>query len=440
MDTISTTTKTFDNDLTMSDLFTSDSLSDVKFVFDEGAKQIAAHKLILATKSSLFRRMFYDENEYEFLGNIQITDASPEEFTEFLQIFYLDKVTLTGNNVAKVMDLADTYDVPQCTAVCIQFLKEILCSDNMLWIYEMSERYDCKDLKSYCADKIQIDPKSIFDTPSFKECERNLLMFILSINLNCDELTVFNACMDWAKYACERENIVQSTENYKKVLGNCFHLIRFPAMTNKELCTVLQSDIGFFDMETLADIFMHINLDQPLKVATQFNGECRQKELNLIRYHSDSKACNHTIQEQEVIKFSTNKRIMLKGIIINETIHDLISCILVGNIKILNDDVSADDLLLEQSIRVTHKNDNYYNFIKPIIIHPHQRHMIKITFKKNVHKAFPVQVKQYDEIVLLNEGIEFKFEASLDESYDFVHYGLISGFRFDPMFNVNFNF
>lgn len=367
--------------------------------------------------------MFYDE----FVeGNIQIVDASPEAFTEFLQIFYLDKVTLTGDNVAMVMDLANKYDVPQCMAACNKFLKDAIRPDNTPWVYEMAVRYCCKDLITHCKAKIQIDPKSLFDTPSFKKCGYNTLMYILSLNLNCDELTVFNACMDWAKNKCERENIVGNNENYKKELGNCFYLIRFPAMTNKEFCSVLENHTSFFDIDTLADICMHITLERPLKVAKQFNGENRQKVITLMRYHIDSDACVHTIHEQEIMKFSTNKLIILKGIVINEKIHALITVQLLGNMKILNNE---DESVLDELFFISQVNSNYYNFLKPIVIHPQQEHKIQIRFGKN--GFIPVQVQQYDETIKLNEDIEFKFRSSADETYDCVRLGIISGVRFE---------
>lgn len=419
------------NKIQFSEYFTSEILSDVKFVFD-GAKEIPAHRFILATNSSVFRQMFF--GNLKETGDIKIIDVSPEAFTEFLQFFYLEKVNLSGDNIEQIMYLADKYDVTQCKAVHGAVLKNSLFPDNFLWIYEMARKYNHDDLKAYCEERMQIDPKSIFDTPSFKQCGYNQLMRVLSVNLNCDELTVFNACMDWAKNKCKRENIVGNTGNYKKVLGDCFHLIRFPAMTNKEFCSVLQDHADFFDKDMLADIYTHITLARPLKVATQFISDRRQNDLTLIRYRKDSSTCNHTIQQKEVMTFSTEQRIVLNGIIINESIHSLILLELFGNMKIFNLNTSTDELLLDQPVQFSNLKSNYYNFLKPIVINPQQKHEIQIIFDTILEgQTFSVTVLEYDPIVELKEGIQFQFLSKDSENYDSVRFGLISGLNFWPM-------
>lgn len=431
----STETTTMDNEIHICDLFTSRTLADVIFVFDS-RKEIAAHKLILAMKSPVFCQMFF--GPLKETGDIKIVDTLPKAFTEFLQFFYLNKVKLTSDNIQEVMELADKYDVPQCMAACSKFLKNIAMPENMCLVYQMALLYSNTDLIEYCEEKIQIDPKSIFDTSSFKNCDRVILKCILAINLHCDELTVFNACMDWAKNTCERDNIVGNAGNYKKVLGDCFQLIRFPSMTNQEFCSVLKNHKSFFDIDEMTDIFMHITLKQPLQVATEFSEDCRQNELICTRVPNQISVFNHTrdhtIHQAEVMKFSTNQRIVLKGVVINDRIHTLIRTELLGNMKIFNRELSKDDLLLDQPIVLSSGNSNCYNFLKPIIVEPQQKHEIQILFQTFLGVVvFPVQVIQYGETVNVSKIIEFKFEKSPNASYDCSQSGLMSGLCFVPM-------
>lgn len=428
MDSISYKTRSFENETRTYELFASESLSDVKFLFN-GAKEIPAHKLILAMSSTVFHQMFFGESK--ITGNITIADSTPEAFTEFLQFFYLNKVQISADKIEQLMDLANTYKVPQCLTACSEFLMEIISEDNFCWVYEMALMYDREDLVTLCEEKIRISPKSIFDKSSFRKCNIVALECILAIKLQCDELTIFNACMDWAKEACVREKIDElNVENYKKVLGDCFHLIRFPSMTNKEFCTVLQNYTCFFDVDTLADIFMHITLQRPLEVATQFNPEPRQSELTFIRDHGNHILCNHTIQTHEVMKFSTNQRILLKGILINDRIHNLIKSELLGNMKMYSHGSKAE-LLLEQMVKLSAVNSNNYAFIKPIIIQPEHKYEIQIVFDaKSQAGFFPVEVLQYGETVIIKEAIEFVFESSPTANYDCVYCGIISGLSF----------
>lgn len=436
MESLSQETKTFENDVHMSELFTSETLSDVKFVFSgsKGSKaEIPAHKLILAMSSDVFRKMFF--GGLKKTGNITITNASPEAFTKFLQFFYLNKVKLSGDKIEEVMDLAHQYDVIQCMTACSQFLKETLSDDNCCWVYELVLMYDIKDVMALCEEKIRIDPRSIFDKPSFKKCNSVVLECILEFDLQCDELAIFNACMEWAKCECVRRNIDGSNaKNYKKVLGDSFQLIRFPSMTNEEFCSVLQNYTCFFDVHTLADIYLHITLKRPLEVATKFNANRRQNEFTVMRDYKNTIVHNHTIHTQEVMKFSTNQRILLKGIIINERIHSLIKSELVGNLQIHSYEFSDAELLLDQMVKLLAVNSNHYAFHKPIIIQPKYKYEIEILFDaKSEAGFFPVEVVHYREKVKFRKTIEFQFEQSTKTKYDCVQYGIISGLRFVPL-------
>lgn len=192
---------------------------------------------------------------------------------------------------------------------CTQFLKQNLVPDNIHFFYTTADFFDNKDLLSYCEEKILIDPKSFFDSLSFKNCDRNMLKRIVSIDLHCYELMVFNACMDWAKQKCEAANIDGNSENCKEQLGDCFHLIRFTAMTNEEFCTVLQNHKSLFDIDTLTDIYTHITLKQPLQVENrnQFNTTRRKTTLTCDRQSMAGKAAYHKFHEKKAMTFSTNQ-------------------------------------------------------------------------------------------------------------------------------------
>lgn len=476
-------------------LFNNDEWADVTFVIDStDTKEIPAHKLILAMNSTVFRQMFFGASIQT--GNIRIIGASADAFIEFLQFFYLTEVRLTVKHLVEVMNLANKYDVPICMSACANFLKQFMVDGThnsyTLWAYELALFHAQNDLIAQCEGRIQSNPKSIFESSSFKSCQHVILKRILLLNLRCNELLVFNACMDWAKQACERANVIPDTYNCKTMLGDCFQLIRFPTMSHGEFSTALKNHRGLFDIDTLTDIVVHIGSEPsplPLQVSTQFNTSRRWKILTCTRgsapddekdqmqpiqmqqnpmqrnpmlgrligqmngmnqmmqhggmMHQGSGQYDYdtpqqAIQQQEVMKFSTNKRIVLEGISMIDIIHRSISIPLNGTLKVFELHSSTkNDLVLSQPINMANTFDSYYALDRPIVIEPNLKYEIQILLQDRLQDQrmflpFPLTFKKYDNSVSL-DGIDFQFDKSLNAKYDCVHYGLMSSFRFSPI-------
>jgi hypothetical protein len=134
--------------------------------------RIAAHKLLLRTASDVFDAMF--SGAWEDNDEVEIVDASPAEFREFLQFFYLEEVNVTMPNAIKVMYLADKYNVPECLSVCKQFLLKTLTSDNICLGYELAILLDDKELTKFCEESISRNAIDVLTSSNFLECDKRV--------------------------------------------------------------------------------------------------------------------------------------------------------------------------------------------------------------------------------------------------------------------------
>lgn len=156
---------------------------------------------------------------------VKIVDASAAAFKEFLQIFYVDQMKLTMENVAKVMDLGNRYDVIECFKACATFLKDQMTEDNVCLALGLAILYEKEDLKRFCSLFISENPTDVFDSAHFLECSRDVLAHILKLDcLKCSEVELFEASMAWVKAASEQDNITK--ELIETHLGDSFHDIR----------------------------------------------------------------------------------------------------------------------------------------------------------------------------------------------------------------------
>lgn len=111
-------------------------------------------------------------------GDVEIVDATIDEFTEFMKFFYLSDATLLLKNIASGVRLADKYDAMDC----------VLTPENICWGYEMDIYLKNELLINVCEQKISANPKEVFATGSFKCCSKDTLEHILDLPMAADEI------------------------------------------------------------------------------------------------------------------------------------------------------------------------------------------------------------------------------------------------------------
>lgn len=104
----------------------------------------------------------------------------------------------------------------------------------MCFGYQLGLNLENTELIDFCGEKIA-KSKTIFCTDSFKRCDKGTLEQILQLGLICKGVVEFDACLTWAKYACEQNGLDATQPMYwRNQLGDCLKLIRFSAMKIEE--------------------------------------------------------------------------------------------------------------------------------------------------------------------------------------------------------------
>lgn len=135
------------------------------------------------------------------------------------------------------MYLGHKYNVPQCVADCIAFMKRKLNNENTCTALFYAILYDHTELTQLCKEQIMSNTEAIFNTPGFLNCHRQALEYILKMDfVSCSEDKVFEACMAWVK-AKSNHNVL-TKEIVDTHLGDLFYKIRFASMTIQQLCAL----------------------------------------------------------------------------------------------------------------------------------------------------------------------------------------------------------
>lgn len=242
-------------------LYLDERTADLHFLFemkDGEVELVAAHKIIVSTGSKVFETMFYGSIPEGV--EVKISNATVSAFKEFLQFFYLDKVTLTPQNITEVINLVRQYGIERCMKQCIDFLKETLTNDDIFSGYQLAIQFDLLDLKHFCERKISGNAEEVLKSDGFLNCDGSLLHNILQLNsLVCEYIYLFDAIMSWAKKSCEKNSLdAGEMTNLRKQLNGSMYLIPFRRMKFEDFAARNAEYSGLFTASELTDIIQII--------------------------------------------------------------------------------------------------------------------------------------------------------------------------------------
>lgn len=387
--------------------------SDIFFIFaisaDESVK-LPAHKCILSAISSVFDAMFY--GPARDLNNIKIVDSSIEAFKEFLQFFYLTKVTLTAENVVEVLNLGKQYMVDDCLNACTEYLKTTLTSDNLCWGYELAILFEMDALKLFCEQKIRQTPKAVFKTHQFLNCEFNLLRQILRLNwLACSESAVFDGCMAWAKVACAKNGVKSNkADNLRSQLGELFYEIRFGEFTHKQLHDRFQMYGGLFSLDEFKDISMMIenaefrsgkfnrSARSVKSVSAQDDAVCDRKGSSSIWYNL--KRCEHSDLYVDKTIFQSNRLMQLNKFTCSVTFDGDCAVAKTKLSQICTDD--HDDLIFFANVSFSSSIETDITLSSCVFIKPGVRYKVEFEFQPESGHSYTSELVR-NEVEMDNE-------------------------------------
>ncbi|XP_031629136.1 BTB/POZ domain-containing protein 3-like [Contarinia nasturtii] len=453
-------------------LYLNEETADVHFAFeiDGDEQRVAAHKNILALGSPVFYAMFYGPLKEK--GDVKIRDASMNGFMDFLTIFYMEEVKITTNNVAEFIDLANKYDMPEGMKICEEFLLENTKVVDLCKHYALAVKFNLNNLLKKCECGIRENATEVFKSNDFINISKKVLELILKLdNYNCFEADIFNACVAWAKNACE-ENETDATEkqSLRQSLGECFYLIPFTTMKIAAFSKVVFANKTLFTLDEVADIMALIMTGESTEVSTKFmknrdavevfnwddeyiiecdrdgNQEYEEESDKEERKRLDEEGKGTLISRDEYTTFTASEKMLFGG-------FRFVDFKNVTNVTNAGNDLSA-------TIKITKQIDNVYELMekiqlcvyadkkttkpidikleKPIIITPRVKYNIHVDFSNNATTKDLVDgfeyvreyISPYPQIV--DEDIFIEFHTHPESEYG-TDYSIISQLYFNRL-------
>uniref|UniRef100_A0A1B0CP17 BTB domain-containing protein n=2 Tax=Lutzomyia longipalpis TaxID=7200 RepID=A0A1B0CP17_LUTLO len=315
-------------------MFNNELMADIKFVVgtDDHIQTVPAHKYVLATGSSVFYAMFYGglaENKSE----IRVPDVEPSAFLTLLKYLYCDEIHLEADNVLATLYVAKKYIVPHLARACVNYLETSLTAKNACLLLSQSRLFEEPDLMQRCWEVIDaqvcetvdnINLESLDDikvaemaikSEGFVDIDLKTFESILSREtLNCKEINLFEAALNWAQSACNKMEIDPTPQNRRSVLGQALTMIRIPTMTLEEFANGV-ARLGILTPQETIDIFLYFTAKN--KPTLNFSSKPRTGLKTQIchRFQSCAYRSNQWRYRGrcDSIQFSVDKRIFIIG-------------------------------------------------------------------------------------------------------------------------------
>uniref|UniRef100_A0A7E4W084 BTB domain-containing protein n=1 Tax=Panagrellus redivivus TaxID=6233 RepID=A0A7E4W084_PANRE len=297
--------------------------SDVKFIvghdFTQNPETVSAHRFVLSLASPIFENMFSNNwlESNQQSDPIVIPDVEPLAFKRLVKFAYTDSVALDADNVMAILFAANKYCMRSLEYLCIEFLGDSLNSKNAIFLLDQARKWDITLLADLCLATIDVDTVEAFTMENLVDVSLDTIKTLLPRDtLKIDELSLFKIVLECVKTECTRQNLPQTPENMRQILGPSIYDLRFPAMGAIEFSeevapTQLLSDA---DMVT---IFRHLILPHRKKPAIPFKAQPRlgaimSDEIIINRFQRIESRWGYSGTADRV-KFQVDTPIFLKG-------------------------------------------------------------------------------------------------------------------------------
>ena len=149
------------------------SLSDVSLVV--GDRTIPAHRVVLASRSSVFRAMFEHNMKESGEGRVDISDCSYEAVAAMLKFMYCDIPPEFDDDVSpnELLMVADKYDVPGLKRVCEDQLLAKLNVKTAAHTLQLADCHSAPFLKHCTLAFISVNLRKVMATDEWREITRS---------------------------------------------------------------------------------------------------------------------------------------------------------------------------------------------------------------------------------------------------------------------------
>ena len=148
-----------------------------------GGKEFRAHKLILASQSPVFKKMFEIDMKERRSGVIEVPDITPAVMSDLLAYLYTGTAPHVDTLARELLNAANKYELPRLLSMCETTLVSKITADSVLEVLILAELHQAKTLRKACLGFIKCNFAIICELDSWKELKASATHQILVIRV-----------------------------------------------------------------------------------------------------------------------------------------------------------------------------------------------------------------------------------------------------------------
>ncbi|OEL28273.1 BTB/POZ domain-containing protein [Dichanthelium oligosanthes] len=130
---------------------------------------VPAHRVILTSRSPVFRAMLENEMEESRSGIIKIYDVSYDVLRAFVHYMYTAEALLDEQMASDLLVLSEKYEVKHLKAYCEKFITSKVNNDNAIAHYTFAHRHSAKQLLEASLSVLMDNMATLADRDEYKE-------------------------------------------------------------------------------------------------------------------------------------------------------------------------------------------------------------------------------------------------------------------------------
>ena len=256
-----------------------DSFCDVTIAVKD--KEFKAHRAVLAAASPFFLTLLTSnmKESNEQLIKVELEEATETVMEDALKYLYTGNVTVVEERAHNLIATANFLLLPSLKTITGNVLKETVSTENCVFNYYFSDKYECVELKEKCREVINSNFSVVMETDNFLNLDVKQVMEWVSsddVIVNAEE-DIFHGIVKWVSHnKSEREHCFLELLSQVRMtsVSQDFVLNQLP----KEELVISNSKIG---LNFLLD-FMKIKLNATDGQAIQQPRKCFETHMEGI--------------------------------------------------------------------------------------------------------------------------------------------------------------
>lgn len=226
------------------------------------------------------------------------------------------------DNLEDLLFCADKYKTDLLASLCRTSLVTFISTSLVCKVMDIAQRFSDSEIIDICLKKVDDEiPKFLFTEDFLSMCPSCIYKIFQRDSISAPEELIFDQVVKWSKEECSRQNILDTGENQRKVLGDILKEIRFPIMEHRYLNDVV-CESGILNNEEKVDI-----LRQQLQIKNAggylFKKRERKKQPTKLMISSTTgrkifaSIQRYSLNDNEGLTLSVNYAAVLVGVYLN---------------------------------------------------------------------------------------------------------------------------